>query len=164
MGFSVHGTMTYGKPLIESVSTLPAVSVAFFEASIDKAFLAWLDVSKLLIAFPDNVKAMGDTVILQGPVMIVSSMSPTRRLFMQCSLALAATFISYVANKFLLPATSRLKLSARSGLLEASSTHGRSVVAAIGALAMGALVYYIAGRYLPTQAGVYYYNQTPFHA
>jgi hypothetical protein len=164
VGFSVNGTVTYGKPLIGSLASLPAVSVAFFEASIDKAYLTWLDVSKLRTAFPENVKAMGDTVILQGPVMIVSSMSPARRLFMQCSLAIAATFISYIAYKFLLPATSRLKFSARSGPVEASSTHGRSAVVAVFALATGALAYYVAGRYLPTQAGVYFYNQTPFHA
>ena len=163
MGMTVSGTVTYGKPLIASLASMPAVVVAFSEAVIDKTYLTWLDVSKLLTTFPEHVKVLGDTVILEGPVAIVSSMSPTRRLFMQCSLAIVVTFINYIALKSILPGRTSLKTSATIGGTGSSSTHGKKVVALIGALAMGALAYFVAGRYLPSQAGVYFYKQAPFY-
>jgi hypothetical protein len=165
MGITVSGTVTYGKPAFESLAILPGVTVALSEAVIDKAYLTWLDVSKLMATFPQNVKMLGDTVILQGPVAIISSLSPTKRLFMQCALAIAAGVVTYVFIKLMPVGNTRLKASTKVNGVKVNFT--RSNVAVIGALATAALalsVFYVAGQYLPTQAGVYFYKQTPFYA
>src|SRR6266849_2460713 len=83
-------SVIYGKPLVDSVAKLPALVTALSEAVIDKAYLTWVDVNELMAAFPERVKMLGDNVIFQGPVAIISSVNPTQRLFAQCMLGLAS--------------------------------------------------------------------------
>ena len=127
---------------------------------IDKIYLTWLDVNKLLATFPEHVKLVCDDVIFKGPVAIVSPMSLTKRHLIQCSYAIIAGVVSYIYMNFYFWAYAKF----RAGGARNSFTYTRIVVPLIGGLAMGALCYYMAGRSLPTQAGVYFGNQPPFHA
>jgi hypothetical protein len=156
MGVTIGRTVTYGKPLVASLASMPDVVVASSQAVIDKIYLTWLDVNKLLTAFPEHVKLVGDAVIFQGPVVIISPMSLTRRHLIQCSLAIVVGTMSFLFVQVIYSLISR-------GGAKISFTR-RSVVALIGALATGAVYYFVAGRYLPTQAGVYFGNQLPFYA
>ena len=150
MAVTVGRTVTYG------LASLPAV-VAFSEAVIDKTYLTWLDVNKLLTAFPQHVKLVGDAVIFQGPVAILSPKSLTSRHFIQCSLAIAIGAVYYIA------VDSFIQLGLVVFRRKLSPTY-RAFVPKFGALAIGALCYYMAGRYLPTQAGVYFDNRLSFYA
>jgi hypothetical protein len=165
MGFAVQGTATYGKPAFESLAILPRVTVALTEALIDKAYLTWLDISKLKAAFPQNVKIVGDTVILQGPVAIVSSLSPKSSLFIQCTLTLAVSVTAYVFIRYMPLGDIKLKASQKVEGVKVNYT--RSHVAIVGALATAALTlscFYVVDRYLPMQPGVYFYKQKHFYA
>jgi hypothetical protein len=157
MGMTVSGTVTYGKPLVASWANLPSVVVAISQAVIDKTYLTWLDVNKLLTAFPEHVKLVGDTVIFRGPVAIVSSMSPTRSLFAQCMLGITSGVLCHLFIK----ATESELYSAfpDSDYVK----QGKRIQAAFSLLIIG-IGFYLAGRLLPTQAGVYFFRQPPFYA
>jgi hypothetical protein len=162
MGVTVSGTVTYGKPLVASLSNMPSVVVAFSQAMIDKTYLTWLDVSKLLKAFPEHVKLIGDTVIFQGPVAIVSSMSPTKRLVIQCSFAIVTAGIHYLFCRYLF-ALRKYDHNER-GHLEARPLSTRRILYfALATFLSSAIGFYIAGRLLPSQAGVYFFRQPPFY-
>ncbi len=161
MGVSISGTVIYGKPLVASLANMPAVVVALSEAVIDKTYLTWLDVSKLLKAFPEHVKLVGDTVTFQGPVAIVSSMSPTRRLIIQCSLAAALGGLHYLFFSRMLAKGSYAQ-NHRGFLVPPPLSRLRMIRIACFTLAGAYLGFYAAGRLLPTQAGVYFYKQPPF--
>lgn len=161
MGVTISGTVVYGKPLVASLASMPSVTVAFSQAVIDKTYLTWLDVGKLLTAFPNHVNLSGDTVTFQGPVAIVSSMSPTRRLVMQCSLAAVIGVVNYILGKYLL--ASRSYVENGRGELVARPLPGRKIGIVLISLGCAAVAYFVAGRLLPTQAGVYFFRQPPFH-
>ncbi|HEY5236485.1 MAG TPA: hypothetical protein VIJ14_09930 [Rhabdochlamydiaceae bacterium] len=163
MGMTVSGTVIYGKPVFASLASMPAVTVAFSEAVFDKAYLTWLDVSKLLTTFPEHVKVLGDTVTFQGPVAIVSSMSPTRRLFAQCMLGIAAGVLNYLFLNAFASKHVRLPSLAMSVPIAPRAERIRKIQIAAFSFLVAGLAYYLAGRYLPTQAGVYFYKQPPFH-
>ena len=160
MGMTISGTVTYGKPVIDSLASMPSVAIAFSEAVIDKAYLTWLDVSKLLTAFPEHVKVLGDTVTFQGPVAIISSLSPTQRLFAKCVIAFAYGVMTFVCVRAM-----RQRRLYQMGFHDLNGAKRIITIysAAIGLLSAG-LGYYLAGRLLPTQAGVYIFRQPPFHA
>jgi len=157
MGINASESVMYGKPLVAS---LPAVKIYFFEAVLDKAYLAWLDVSKLLEAFPKHVQDLGGRVTVQGPVMIVKSMSSTRRLFIQCGIAFGAAVLVYIFLKMAVPKKDHILITA-SGVITSSQHRRKRIVLS---LITGLGAYYLAGRYLPTQAGVYFLGQPAFLA
>jgi hypothetical protein len=148
MGMTINGTFTFGKSLI---ANLPAVTIAISKAVVDKTYFIWLDINKLQAAFPKNVQALGDTVTLQGPVMIVSPMSLTRRIFMQSILGTAAGIVYYIAF-----------FKERSRLVEGtpatpilSKRNEKIVYTALLALTYGVVAFYL-------QPGVYFFKQPAF--
>ncbi len=158
MGVTIIGTLPYGKPLVASLASMPAVIVAYSQAIIDKSHLTWLDVNKLLTAFPEHVKLVGDAVIFQGPVGIISPISPTRRLFAQCMLGIASGVLHYL---FLNTLTSKnLSLSVP---IDPRAERVRKIQIAAFSLLNAGLGFYLAGRYLPMLAGVYFSKQPTFH-
>jgi hypothetical protein len=161
MGMTISGTVTYGKPVIDSLASMPAVAIAFSEAVIDKAYLTWLDVSKLLTAFPEHVKLVGDTVTFQGPVAIVSSLSSTQRLFAKCAIAFASGVITSVFVRG--RRQRRVNHMLSSAPMNAHTKKMITIYSAVLGLINAGIGFYLAGRYLPTQAGVYIFRQPPFH-
>jgi hypothetical protein len=140
MGMTVCGTVTYAKPLVDSLASMPTVVIAFSQAVIDKTYLTWLDVSKLLIAFPEPVQVLGDTVTFQGPVAIISSVTPEYRYYAQCVLGII-TFCVF-----------KKKISKQGD--DMIDSIASSILSLIGA----GCAFYVAGRHLPTQAGVHFFS------
>lgn len=160
MGMTVGGIVTYGKPLVASWASMPAVAIAFSQAVIDKTYLTWLDVSKLLTAFPEHVKLVGDSVIFRGPVAIISSMSPTRILFAQCMLGITSGVLCHLFIKVI---TSEEERDLQSAYPDNDYIkQGRRIEAAFS-LTVAVAGFFFAGLLLPTQAGVYFFRQPPFY-
>jgi len=158
MGVTIIGTLPYGKPLVASLASMPAVLVAFSQAVIDKTNLTWLDVNKLLTTFPEHVKLVGDTVIFQGPVGIISPISPTRRLFAQCMLGIASGVFHYLVLNAMAPQNLSLSVP-----IDPRAERVRKIQIAAFSLLNAGLGFYLAGRYLPMLAGVYFSKQPPFY-
>lgn len=160
MGMTISGTVTYGKPLIDSLASMPNIVVAFSKAVIDKTYLTWLDVSKLLVAFPERVEVLGDTVSFQGPVAIISSINPTYRLFAKCVIGIACGVMTYLFLKAFTPKKSNQLTSSSVSISAKTKKHIR--YSRLFSLLVAGLGFYLAGRYLPTQAGVHFYGLPPF--
>lgn len=154
-------SVTYGKPLVDSLAKLPAVVTALSEAVIDKAYLTWLDVNELMAAFPERVKMLGDNVIFQGPVAIISSVNSTQRLFAQCMLSLACGALTYLF--FWATAPKKINHLTSSSASITNKTKRYIKIGRIFSLVSAGIGFYLAGRLLPTQPGVYFLGQTPFH-
>jgi hypothetical protein len=154
-------TVTYGKPLVDNLAKLPDLVTALSEAVIDKAYLTWVDVNQLMAAFPERVKMLGDNVILQGPVAIISSVNPTHRLFAKCMLGLASGALTYLLFRARTPKTiNHLPMLSDS---IAAKTRRYITISRIFSLLSAGLGFYLAGRCLPTQPGVYFLGQGYFH-
>lgn len=142
--------------------SLPPVVIALSEAVIDKAYLKWLDISKLLATFPEHVKVLGDNVTFQGPVAIVSSMSPIRRFFLQST----GAFLPFcLFNLFMIKVVGKKEKVIRS-YFSNDKQAGRAVIVChiAGAILSLGAGFYLSGRCLPTQAGVHFYGQPYFYA
>lgn len=159
MGMTISGTMTYGKPLVASLATMPSVAIAFSQAVIDKTYLTWLDVNKLLIAFPEHVKLVDDTVTFQGPVAIISSLSHTQRRYGVCMLGLAFGVITYISIK----AMRQKRINHMVSYNANQSKRAKTIYSAAIALLSAGFGFYLAGRILPTQPGIYFLGQPPFY-
>ncbi|HEX4840002.1 MAG TPA: hypothetical protein VFU89_06135 [Rhabdochlamydiaceae bacterium] len=72
-------TVTFGKTLTASLAHIPSITCVSTQAMIDKTYLKWLDIAKLLNAFPKHIQLVGDMVVFQGPVAIVLPWSPTKK-------------------------------------------------------------------------------------
>lgn len=165
MGITISGNVTYGKPLVESLASMPNIVFALSQAVIDKTYLTWLDVSKLLAAFPEHVKVLGDTVTFQGPVAIVSSMSSTQSLYTKCMLGMASGVLCYLTCLFAKAVAPKRGNPMRYFSFKASTATNAKITKAIRITCFAAAIagFYFAGRYLPTQAGVYFHKQPPFY-
>lgn len=142
--------------------SLPPVVVALSEAVIDKAYLKWLDISKLLAAFPEHVKVLGDNVTFQGPVAIVSSMSPMRRVFLQSMGAMFPCALFYIFLHKVISKNVKVIYSYCSNGKQAGIA--MTVCNLAGALLSFGVGFYLTGRCLPTQASVHFYGQPSFYA
>ncbi|HEX2579553.1 MAG TPA: hypothetical protein VHK67_04030 [Rhabdochlamydiaceae bacterium] len=148
--------MTIGRNLSYGKSLLPTFIAALHQATIDKSYLTWLDINKLLQAFPQHVNLIGDAVIFKGPVAIVSSISSAERHGMQWQLAVATGLIFLLCASYTVFLNSvvfhkKKPLSMRNFIVVASMT-----------LAGGMYAFVAAGHSLPTQPGVYFPGQPPF--
>ncbi len=153
-----------GRSLMSGLSNLPALTVALSQAVIHKANLSWLDVDKLQQAFPKNVQVLNDDVVLQGPVMLMSSVSPVRRLFIQGAAFLVAGLVSYsVFSKIFIKRTASLTTTGRINT-EHMRQRYRALICGVASVAFAGVASYASGRFLPTKAGVYFFNAKPFYA
>jgi len=147
------GTLTLEKPLVPGLAIMPIVTSATVQASIDKAYLAWLDLSKLLKAFPERVQLIGDTVVFQGPVTIFPPLGLTRRLIIQ-------SFVGIAAGGLLLLFSTTILLMMKRG--REVSLSKKQLIAYFGSICVGAVLgFYAAGRCLPTP-GVHFYSYSSF--
>jgi hypothetical protein len=155
LGLSICGTASY-------FPSMPPVTLALFGAEIDKAYLRWLDVSKLLAAFPQQVKALGDIVTFQGPVAIVTSMGPIRRIFIQCLFSNLSGVVSFVFLNVIISKKERLISSSFS---DGNNAKLAILISKLAAYFLGFGVgFYLTGRYFPLQPGIYIFGQPSFHA
>lgn len=153
-------SVIYGKPLADTLAKLPAVVTALSEAVIDKAYLTWIDVNELMAAFPERVKMLGDNVTFQGPVAIISSVNPTHRLFAQCMLGLATGALTYLF--FYATAPKRVNHMQQLDAPNKAKIERYIKISRIFFLISVGVGFYLAGRFLPTQAGVYFLGQGSF--
>lgn len=155
MGVEIRRTATF-------FPSLPPVVVALSEAVIDKAYLKWLDISKLLATFPEHVKVLGDNVTFQGPVAIVSSMSPMRRVFLQ---SMGAIFPCLLFHMFMLIVISKKErvISSYFHHDDKKAAKAMAICQVVGTVLSLGAGFYLTGRCLPTQ-GVYFYGQPSFYA
>ncbi len=154
-------SVTTGKPLADSLSKLPDLVTALSEAVIDKAYLTWVNVDELMAAFPERVKMLGDNVIFKGPVAIISSVNPTHRLFAKCMLGLATGALTYLL--FWASAPKKINHIPSSSASISAKTKRYIKISRIFSLLSVGVGFYLAGRCLPTQAGVYFLRLPPFH-
>lgn len=154
-------SVIYGKSLVDSLAKLPTVVAALSEAVIDKAYLTWVNVDELMAAFPERVKMLGDNVIFKGPVAIISSVNPTHRLFAQCMLGLASGALTYLF--FWAMALKKINHMPSSSASISAKTKRYIKISRIFSLLSVGVGFYLAGRCLPTQAGVYFLRLPPFH-
>jgi hypothetical protein len=155
---AISGTVTYGKPLVDGLASMPSVVVAFSQAVIDKTYLTWLDVSKLLEAFPEHVQVLGDTVTFQGPVAIISSVNPTYRLFAKCVLGLASVALYRLFIRAMTPKQKNQLTSS----VQVKNKGQIAIIRIFFSYAFFGLGFYLADRFLPTQAGVHFYGLPPY--
>jgi hypothetical protein len=147
---------------VSFLPSLPPVVVSLSGAVIDKAYLKWLDISKLLATFPEHVKVLGDNVTFQGPVAIVSSFSPMRRLFLQSMGAIFPCLLFHMFMRKVILKKERVISSYFPDVKQAAKAMLIfNVVGTVLSLGAG---FYLAGRCLPTQAGVHFYGQLSFYA
>jgi len=150
-----NDTVTYGKPASPSSHNLPFVTTAPVQASIDKAYLTWLEISKLLMAFPQRVQLVGDTVVFEGPVTIISPLSITRRFAMQSLVGIATgtcllAFIALLISK---------------GASQWNPLSKKLLTVAVVSLGCGGAIagFYGTGLFLAlAKPGVYFYNVSSF--
>ncbi len=134
-------------------SSLPSVVIALSEVVIDKVYLKWLDISKLLATFPEHVKVLGDNVIFQ----IVFMMSPWTRFSLQI-------FGGSLSCMFMRRLTTNKKRVIRSYFSDDKQAKlAVAVCNLVGILLSFGAGFYLTGRYLPTQAGVHFYGQPSFY-
>ncbi|HEX2579554.1 MAG TPA: hypothetical protein VHK67_04035 [Rhabdochlamydiaceae bacterium] len=129
--------VTYsGQSLIASgVTCIPHHLRVSDQATIDKTHLRWLDICKLLNAFPQHIQLVGETVVFQGPVGIGFPISSTRQFIVHFQLVVTVGTLLFIFARSITWLISKIKQEPLSEILGLSLSIFCLAVSVCGPLA-----------------------------